>query len=317
MKLDLHLPSGVRWSGTLVAGTLVACIAGYQVAAHGLPLVAAMFRPSADPKDVDTITPLLPLNEQAHTTYRKRFEGRSLFFAPSDWKRKVPPPPPPPPPSPAPPPPPAPVEYTGPKPVGMLGSIVYFEGGRTIELGKEGDGVTVVEIVTPWQLKLKHKDRVYEVPVGSKPNESLFKPLESASTPSGITAGTTTSPKAGAGSAAPATTGKGGPGPAGPGAGAGAPAEAPRDAAPGGPSLKAQTTIPAPPPPLAAGDVAKMDAAAVEAAIGRIDGALQVPGLDAAVRTRLEGERRVLAIRAAELTKGDTAPPEQRPGGNP
>lgn len=314
MKLDLHLPSGVRWSGTLVAGTLVACIAGYQVAAHGIPLVAALFRPSADPKDVDTITPLLPLNEQAHATYRKRFEGRSLFFAPSDWKRKVPPPPPPPPPAPPPPPPPAPVEYTGPKPVGMLGSIVYFEGGRTIELGKEGDGVTVVEIVTPWQLKLKHKDRVYDVPVGAKPNESLFKPLESATTPSGITGAAPAGAKPGAATGGATTPNKGAAGPAGATGGTAAPADLPAGAAPGGPALKASPAIPAPPAPLAAGEVAKMDAAAVDAAIGRIDAALRVPGLDAAVRTRLEGERRVLAIRASELTKGDAAPPEQRPG---
>lgn len=314
MKLDIHLPSGVRWSGTLVAGTLVACIAGYQVMAHGVPLVAALFRPATDPKDVDTITPLLPLSEQAHTTYRKRLEGRSLFFAPSDWKRKVPPPPPPPPPAPPPPPPPAPVEYTGPKPIGLLGSVVYFEGGRTVEVGKEGDGVTIVEIVTPWLLKIKHKERVYDVPVGAKPNEALFKPLESATTPSGITSAPPAGAKPGPGSAAApvakaAAAGSGGtPSPAAPGA---SPAPA------GGPALKAAPAIPAPPPPLVASEVAKMDAASVEAAIAAIDRAMQVPGLDAAVRTRLEGERRVLAMRAAALSKPEGTPPEQPAGGNP
>jgi hypothetical protein len=313
MKLDLHLPSGVRWSGTLVAGTLVACIAGYQVLVHGTPLVAALFRPSADPKDVDTISPLLPLNEQAHTTYRKRFEGRSLFFAPADWKRKAPPPPPPPPPAPAPPPPPPPTDYTGPKPIGLLGSVVYFEGGRTIELGKEGDGVTVVEVVTPWQLKLKHKERVYDVPVGSKPNESLFKPLESATTPSGLTPATPSTPKTGG--ATPGTAPRGA---AGNAAGGASPAEAPATGAPaGGPSLQAAPAVPAPPAPLAAGEVARMDAAGVEAAIARIDAALKVPGLDPAVRTRLEGERRALAIRAAELEEPPAPPPEQKPAGNP
>jgi hypothetical protein len=187
VRINLQLPSGVRWSGIMVAGTLVACVATWEVAQHGVPLVVALFRPAADPKDVDTTTPLLTLHDQAHSLYRRRFEGRSLFFAPSDWKRKVPPAPPAPPPAPPPPPPPAPVEYTGPKPIGLFGTVVYFEGGRTVELGKEGDGVMVVEIVSPWQLKLRHKDRVYDVPVGSKPNETLFKPLDSATTPSGLT----------------------------------------------------------------------------------------------------------------------------------
>jgi hypothetical protein len=118
-----------------------------------------------------------------------------LFFAPQDWKRKIPPPPPPPPPSPPPPPPQAPTEYTGPKVVGMLGSTVYLEGARTVEIGKDADGITLVEIISPWMVKIRHKGKEYEVAVGQKMNEANFKPLTSASTPSGVTV----EPAAGAG----------------------------------------------------------------------------------------------------------------------
>jgi hypothetical protein len=110
-----------------------------------------------------------------------------LFFAPQDWKRKIPPPPPPPPPSPPPPPPQAPTEYSGPKVVGMLGSTLYLEGARTVELGKDAEGITLVEIISPWMVKIRHKGKEYDVAVGQKMNEANFKPLTSASTPSGVT----------------------------------------------------------------------------------------------------------------------------------
>jgi hypothetical protein len=110
-----------------------------------------------------------------------------LFFAPQDWKRKIPPPPPPPPPSPPPPPPQAPTEYTGPKVVGMLGSTVYLEGARTVEIGKDAEGITLVEIISPWMVKIRHKGKEYDVAVGQKMNEANFKPLTSANTPSGVT----------------------------------------------------------------------------------------------------------------------------------
>lgn len=119
--------------------------------------------------------------------YESRFAGRSLFFAPQDWKRKIPPPPPPPPPSPPPPIPPPPTDYTGPKVVGMLGNTVYLEGARTIEIGKDAEGITLLEIVSPWMVKIRHKGKEYEVAVGLKTNDANFKPITSANTPSGVT----------------------------------------------------------------------------------------------------------------------------------
>ena len=187
MNLQFQLPSGIRWSGMLVATVLCASAGAVVLVQHSVPLLLDIFRPSASIDAVDVTTPLLAQHETTQGTYESRFAGRSLFFAPQDWKRKIPPPPPPPPPSPPPPPPQAPTEYSGPKVVGMLGSTVYLEGARTVEIGKDAEGITLVEIISPWMVKIRHKGKEYEVAVGQKMNEANFKPLTSASTPSGVT----------------------------------------------------------------------------------------------------------------------------------
>ena len=69
----------------------------------------------------------------------------------------------------------------------MLGSTLYLEGARTVELGKDAEGITLVEIISPWMVKIRHKGKEYDVAVGQKMNEANFKPLTSASTPSGVT----------------------------------------------------------------------------------------------------------------------------------
>ncbi len=187
MNLQFQLPSGIRWSGMLVATVLCASAGAVVLVQHSVPLLLDIFRPSASIDAVDVTTPLLAQHETTQGTYESRFAGRSLFFAPQDWKRKIPPPPPPPPPSPPPPPPQAPTEYSGPKVVGMLGSTVYLEGARTVEIGKDAEGITLVEIISPWMVKIRHKGKEYDVAVGQKMNEANFKPLTSASTPSGVT----------------------------------------------------------------------------------------------------------------------------------
>ena len=187
MNLQFQLPSGIRWSGMLVATVLCASAGAVVLVQHSAPLLLDIFRPSTSIDAVDVTTPLLAQHETTQGTYESRFAGRSLFFAPQDWKRKIPPPPPPPPPSPPPPPPQAPTEYSGPKVVGMLGSTVYLEGARTVEVGKDAEGITLVEIISPWMVKIRHKGKEYDVAVGQKMNEANFKPLTSASTPSGVT----------------------------------------------------------------------------------------------------------------------------------
>ena len=59
MNLRLQLPSGVRWSGTLVAALAASAIAAGVVVTHVTPLVVDAFLPSSTPSDVDTVTPSL------------------------------------------------------------------------------------------------------------------------------------------------------------------------------------------------------------------------------------------------------------------
>ncbi len=190
MSLEIKMPSGVRWSGQLIATVAVCAVALVIVAREGIPALVAVVRPAADPAKVDVTTPLLAKHQEVSALNRDRLRGRYLFFPPQDWKRKVPPPPPPPPPPKDPPPPviqPPPITYSGPKPIGMLGSTVFFEGGKTIELGKESDGVTVVEIVSTWELKLKHKEKVYDVSFGTSLSDDLFRPASHRAAIPGIT----------------------------------------------------------------------------------------------------------------------------------
>lgn len=321
--MKLHLPSGIKWSGLLVATAVCSAAGAVVLVTRAVPLLSDLLRPSADIAAVDVTTPLLAQHEETHSLYEKRFEGRSLFFAPPDWKRKLPPAPPPPPPAPPPPPPPPPVDYTGPKVVGMLGNTVYFEGGRSGEVGKETEGVTVLEVVSPWELKVKHKGKEYAVVVGLKPNESVFQPLTTASTPSGVTV----TPATGGGSSTPAQDAAAGksdplsrlaPAPgagtgsgssaAGTGAAVGATAaagSAPQAGAAAGAALDAAPAAPVPPipTPLTARAVAQMNVEAARKALSTVAAARGRGDLSATDQQRLEHEEQMLTAKLEELTR--------------
>lgn len=272
MSLRIQLPSGIRWSGMLVASVLCATAGAVVLLQHAAPLVFDLFRPSVSIDAVDITTPLLTQHETTQGLYESRFEGRSLFFAPQDWKRKIPPPPPPPPPSPPPPPPAPPTDYTGPKVVGMLGSTVYLEGARTLEIGKDAEGLTLVEIMSPWMVKIRHKGKEYNVAVGQKLNESNFKPLTSASTPSGVTV----APAAGTVGAGGATT---------------------------TPTLNSASAVPPIPPATSEGAVAKLGVDAARAALAEVAAARGRPDVNEATRQRLEVEEQWLVQRLEDLTR--------------
>ena len=280
MNFRLQLPSGIRWSPMLVATAIAGVAGAFVVIDHGLPLLVDLFRWSSTVESVDVTTPLLVQHEETHGLYERRFEGRSLFFAPPDWKRKVPPPPPPPPPQPTPPPPPPPVEYMGPKPIGMLGSTVYFEGNKVMEIGKESDGVTVLEVMSPWELKIKHKGKVYDVAVGQTPSDTLFKPITTATPPSGVTV-----------SAASSTP------PVPPGGASGTAAKPP--------VLNASPAVPPTPAPvpnaLSEDAVAKMGMDVARSALAAVSAAQGRPDLDPSVRQRLENEEQWLTQRLETL----------------
>ena len=86
MNARLRLPAGIRWSPLLAVALLAAAAGAWTVLDHGSHLLGDAFRRSADPESVDVTTPLLAQFEETQGIYRRRFEGRSLFFAPSDWK---------------------------------------------------------------------------------------------------------------------------------------------------------------------------------------------------------------------------------------
>ena len=264
MNFRLDLPSGIRWSPMLIATAIAGVAGAFVVVDHGFPLFVDLFRSSSTVESVDVTTPLLTQHDETHGLYERRFEGRSLFFAPPDWKRKVPPPPPP-------------TEYMGPKPIGMLGSAVYFEGNKVMEIGKESDGVTVLEVISPWQLKIKHKGKVYDVAVGQKPNDTLFRPITTATPPSGVTV-------TAGGSTPPATS---------PGS-SGAAAKAP--------VLNASPAVPAPVPnALSEEGVAKMEIEAARSALAAVSAAQGRQDLDPAVRQRLANEEQWLTQRLETL----------------
>lgn len=273
MSIRMQLPSGVRWSGTMAAALLAGCAGAWVIVAHGVPVLVDLFRPSVQVEAVDVTTPLLAQHEETHGLYGRRLEGRSLFFAPSDWKRKPPPPPPPPPPAPPPPPPAPPVDYAGPRPIGLLGSTVFLEGGRSVQVGTESEGVLVEEVVSPWELRIRNKGKTYSVPFGQRPNEALFTPLSSASTPSGITV-------------------------------------APAAARPEGPTGRVPTLSASPavqaiplPPARSQGAVSAMDVEAARSALAEVSAARGRSDLDPAVRQRLELEERWLTERLEALTR--------------
>lgn len=341
MNLQFQLPSGIRWSGMLVATVLCASAGAVVLVQHSAPLLLDVFRPSTSIDAVDVTTPLLAQHETTQGTYESRFSGRSLFFAPQDWKRKIPPPPPPPPPSPPPPPPQAPTEYSGPKVVGMLGSTVYLEGARTVEIGKDAEGITLVEIISPWMVKIRHKGKEYDVAVGQKMNEANFKPLTSASTPSGVTvepatgaggvgirsgtgsAGTTASKTATPPGATGAVAGAGAGGiPSGTGtngaaagasgnSGVGGTAGAGGASGAGGTAGAAETapvlnsTSAVPPIPAATTQVAvsRLEMEPARTALAQVAAARGRPDLNDATRQRLEAEEQWLVQRLEDLAR--------------
>lgn len=281
MNLQFQLPSGIRWSGMLVATVLCASAGAVVLVQHSAPLLLDIFRPSTSIDAVDVTTPLLAQHETTQGTYESRFAGRSLFFAPQDWKRKIPPPPPPPPPSPPPPPPQAPTEYSGPKVVGMLGSTVYLEGARTVEIGKDSEGITLVEIISPWMVKIRHKGKEYEVAVGQKMNEANFKPLTNASTPSGVTVESATGAKAGG---IPSGTGATG-------------------AAETAPVLNSTSAVPPIPTATTQAAVSRMEMEPARTALAQVVAARGRPDLTDATRQRLGAEEQWLVQRLEDLTR--------------
>lgn len=164
-KLPVNGP--LAWS----AASLLAIV---LIIAMTLPALGrAALGPGLSGADVDhDFARLMDEHETMTTTYRERFDGRSVFFKPP---RKPPPvvyAPPPPTPKrnePAAPPPPKPEPtrpvYAGPSIGGIIGDRVYFDGDLRVDVGQEINGIQVISVNAPWGATVKYRDWEYELPL--------------------------------------------------------------------------------------------------------------------------------------------------------
>jgi hypothetical protein len=207
----------------------------------------------------------------------------------------------------------------------MLGSTVFLEGGRTLSMTQDTDGVKLLSVESPWSIRVSHKGKEYVVPIGQRPNEGIFRPLGSASLPSGITvvrddaAAAPTGPGAAtaAGTAGalgsatapspvtrPAVDPPSPPSPTGPAPSEPAPPEAePPSSEPAAAGDDPATEAPqaAVPMPLNRATVSRMDMPTAREALAAIAAARARTDLDDALRNRLETEEQWVVDRIAQL----------------
>lgn len=177
-RLIASLPSGVRVNGVAVVSALALGWAAVVLVGELPSMLGATFSPTSSSVEQEPFKTALDDHQKLVEDSRKRFDGRSMFFpppAPRPPRPKVPervepvtPPPPPPPPPP-------PASYTGPKPRGVLGDVVFFENDTRIKKGESSGGVTVLEIRNPYEVKLAHARGEYVVSVWGERNDRVFK----------------------------------------------------------------------------------------------------------------------------------------------
>jgi len=177
-RLIESLPSGVRVNGVAVVSALALGWAAIALVGELPSILGATFAPTSGSVEQEPFREALDEHQKLVEDSRKRFDGRSMFFAPpaprpprpkvpERTEPVAPPPPPPPPPPPA--------TYTGPKPRGVLGDVVFFENDTRIKKGDSSGGVTVLEIRSPYEVKLAHARGEYVVSVWGERNDRFFK----------------------------------------------------------------------------------------------------------------------------------------------
>ena len=161
--------SGIRWSGTLITSILAIAITGAVILMEIPGFLSALTTSSWTTPDTDPVAALAARHAEQAEINRRRFSGRSAFILPSRPKSRPKPPPkrtpvrPSEPESPKGPPPP-PANYSGPRPTGILGSLVLFgSADDAVAIGEEKDGVKVLEIMSIWRVRLAHRGGEYEV----------------------------------------------------------------------------------------------------------------------------------------------------------
>ncbi|MBU3728493.1 MAG: hypothetical protein FGM37_04500, partial [Phycisphaerales bacterium] len=187
MDLRTLLPAGFRPNAAFAVSAVCIGVLGVTGTVALVDMLPAAIAPSADPKDVRAFDAQLARHEAAIELASARFNGRSLFVMPSPPYRPPPPQPtlpPEPPPPPKPVTPPAPAEYSGPKPLGMIGGVVYFDSIASLSVGEERDGLKVLGVEPPSHVRVAHRGGNYLVPVWDRSDlTSLSKRESGASSP--------------------------------------------------------------------------------------------------------------------------------------
>lgn len=305
----LSLPSGDRFSGPFVVSALAVCVCAWVIGVDGLPMLQSLLVPTGATEGASAIDQAVGRHNDLMKTSTDRFSGRSLFVMPPPHPRRAAPAPPPPPPRVEPPtppaPPPAPAEYTGPKPTGMVGDTVYFET-LAIRIGEEKNGIKVLGVEPPSNVRVEHLKGTYSVPVWVPTDWKKISPTP-IGRPSPITRAVTVAPAQDSPTSAPAEPEQpaGDPEPAQQASTGGASdQDAPQPAAPAqaGPVLPtftevapagvAQSVAPptAVPAPLTEQEIQAMTPSQVSLAMAVISRARQQPGLDGATQERLRLE---------------------------
>ena len=174
--------SGVRMSGPLITSLLALTIAVGVLLIEVPGLLSAVATPSWADDGGDPMALLAASHAEQAEINRRRFTGRSPFVVPSRPRSRpkatvarpretisAPEPPK----GPAPPP----ATYSGPKPTGILGTLVLFGSAENvIALGDEKDGVKVLAIIDIWQVRLAHKGGEYEVDIIARESKFFDSP---------------------------------------------------------------------------------------------------------------------------------------------
>ena len=157
-----------RWSIPLIGSLLAVVICGWVVAAGLFPIAITLMTSQNQSETNTAMNKAIERHDSLIKVSVDRFTGRSLFTMPSPPPRPAPPPAapvaPPPPPPPAPPPS-APSEYTGIKPTGMLGQVIFFGSESPIRVGEEKNGVKIIAVEPPTNVRIGHMGGIYSVAV--------------------------------------------------------------------------------------------------------------------------------------------------------
>lgn len=306
--IDLRhaIPTDLLRSPRVIASAVAVTVLAVVGVTAMSDLGGSLLAPGVDPERADRVSPEFTRHEQMALIHRKRFEGRSLFTTPLKPPSRPKPAPvvrvEPPKPVAPPKPPGPPATYGGPRPTGVIADMLVLAGGRTVKVGESGDGITVVAILPPDEVRLKWSGGEYTVSLREKFDTSVLSSGSSSSigrtNPPGITP-VAADPNANAASAPAAAP----PSPPAPGTGS-----APAVPAPSAPEAPASGALPpsneiapAVPAALEPSAIEAMDREQASKALEEVSRALRGRSGDPAVKERLERERQLLIDRVNKL----------------